>query len=479
MQSPRYMTHLNVFGRFYSAVLFVLVSANFVSGAGVPVGIPAPLFGLDQTAGTPTHHVNNKHASATDTNNPNGTATKPRRTVPSTLPAGAIVQVSGGPYVLGNTTWTSQGTRTRPAIVIGVNRPLFQGDGLSSWLRMSGNNLIVDGLVLDGGRVEAAGTAMVLRNSEVRNMDSTAVAISGSGAVIYKNHIHHNGDSENPIERDTHGVNVMPATYATYVIDNDIHHNGGDGIQVGSQNATEPWARYVFIGGNRIHDDRENGIDIKKSRDVVVSQNSISGYGVTSSSAGEAVVTHDTPERIWILNNTVGYSEQGIVSSGASGYVVAGNVVVAIRHRPSAPYDPRSVWGAAGILTYSTTDSVHVNNTVWASDAGISFANGSSTIMANNIVGARTQPTGDLLFGSEKARSASIIANNYSGDPGFIDPANGNFGLRVGAAVDGDGAPHTVSQSFLALYGVALNRDLYGATRVYEVKTSIGAAEKR
>lgn len=473
------MTQLKVSGSLSTAVLLLLLSANFVSGAVVPLGIPAPLFGVDQTAGTPTHHVNNANPLATDTNNLNGTATRPRRTIPATLPAGAVVRVSGGPYVLGNVTWTSQGTRTSPAMIVGVNRPLFQGDGGSSWLRLLGSYLIVDGIVVDGGRVEAAGTATVLRNSEVRNMNSTAVAVSGSGTVIYKNHIHHNGDSENPIERDTHGVNVMPATYATYVIDNDIHHNGGDGIQVGSYNSAEPWARYVFIGGNRIYDDRENGVDIKKSRDVVVSQNSISGYGVTSSSAGEAIVTHDTPERIWILNNTVGYSEQGIVCSGASGYVVAGNVIVAIRHRASSPYDPRSVWGAAGILTYSTSDSVHVNNTVWGSDAGISFANGTSTIMANNIVGARTQPTGDLLFGSETARKASIVANNYSGDPGFVDPANGNFSLLIGAAVDGTGAPHTVSQGFLTLYGVPLDRDLYGTARSYALRPSIGAAEKR
>lgn len=473
------MTTLKVPGRFYATVILLVFLPSFVSGATVPLGIPAPLFGLDQMAGTPTHYVNNAHAAATDTNNPNGTPTRPRLTVPTTLPAGAVVQVSGGPYLLNNLTWTSQGTRTRPAIIIGVGRPLFQGDGAASWIRMWGSFLIVDGIVVDGGRVEAAGTATVLRNSEVRNMNSTAVAISGSGSVIYNNHIHHNGDSENPVERDTHGVNVMPATYATYVIDNDIHHNGGDGIQVGSQNAAEPWARYVFIGGNRIYEDRENGIDIKKSRDVVVSQNSISGYQITSSSAGEAIVTHDTPQRIWILNNSVGYSEQGIVSSGAAGYIVAGNAIVNIRHRPSLPYDPHSVWGAAGILTYSTTDSIHVNNTIWGSDAGISFANGTSTIMANNIVGARTEATGDLLFGSEAARNASVVANNYSGNPGFVDPNAWDFRLLPGAVVEGSGASHTVSQTFQALYGVALNRDLYAAVRSYELRPSIGAAEKR
>ena len=473
------MTKLNVLVRLGCAVLLSVSLPSLVSGATVPVGIPAPLFGLDQTAGTATHHVNNALTAATDTDNPNGTATRPRRTIPETLPDGAVVRVSGGPYALGNITWTSRGTRTRPAIIVGVDRPLFQGDGASSWIRMSGSYLIVDGIVVDGGRVEAAGTAMILRNSEVRNMNSTALAISGSGAVLYRNHIHHNGDSENPVERDTHGVNVMPGTYATYVLENDIHHNGGDGIQVGSQSAVEPWARYVFIGGNRIYEDRENGIDIKKSRDVVVSQNTISGYTYTSSSAGEAIVTHDTPQRIWILNNSVLFSEQGIVSSGANGYVVAGNVIAGIRHRAGTSYDPRNVWGAAGILTYSTSDSVHVNNTIWGSDAGISFANGTSTIIANNVVGARTEATGDILFGSNTAYQNSVVINNYSGNPGFVDPNNGNFRLLSNSTVIAKGAPHSVSQSFQALYGVALNRDLYGALRIYETNPSIGSAEKR
>jgi hypothetical protein len=473
------MSKLKALGRFYTSVLLLVVLPTFVHGATVPLGIPAPLFGLDQVAGTPTHYVNNALAAATDTNNPNGTATRPRRTIPSTLPAGAVVQVRGGPYVLGNLTWTSQGTRTRPAMIVGVNRPIFQGDGASSWIRMSGSYLIVDGIVVDGGKVEAAGTAMVLRNSEVRNVDATAVVITGSGTVIYRNHVHHNGDADNPVERDTHGVFVMPATYSTFVLENDIHHNGGDGVMVGSQSATEPWARYVFIGGNRIYEDRENGIDIKKSRDVVVTQNTISGYTYTSSSAGEAIVTHDTPQRIWILNNSVLNSEQGIVSSGAVGYVVAGNVIIGIRHRAGTSYDPRNVWGAAGILTYSTSESVHVNNTVWGSDAGISFANGTSTIIANNVIGARTEPTGDILFGSDTAFKNSIVTNNYSGNPGFVDPNLGNFRLLASSSVIAKGAPHSVSQTFLSLYGVALNRDLHGAVRVYETNPSIGAAERR
>src|SRR5215207_5004347 len=65
-----------------------------------PLGIPVPAFGITQKAGAATHYVDNSSSAATDTSNPNGSPSKPRLTVPTLLPAGAIVEVRGGPYPL-------------------------------------------------------------------------------------------------------------------------------------------------------------------------------------------------------------------------------------------------------------------------------------------------------------------------------------------------------------------------------------------
>ena len=63
-----------------------------------PVGVPNPPFGITQVAGPYTHYVDNTHSASTDTSNPNGSPAKPRKTIPSSLSAGAVVEVHGGPY---------------------------------------------------------------------------------------------------------------------------------------------------------------------------------------------------------------------------------------------------------------------------------------------------------------------------------------------------------------------------------------------
>ena len=76
--------------------------------AVLPTGIPAPSFGLVETvqqlhgsAKAATHVIDNGRACS-DSNNPKGTQASPRCTFPSmtSLPAGAVVQVRGGPYDL-------------------------------------------------------------------------------------------------------------------------------------------------------------------------------------------------------------------------------------------------------------------------------------------------------------------------------------------------------------------------------------------
>src|ERR1051326_6385773 len=62
-----------------------------------PLGIPAPSFGINEQAGPSNYYVDNTSPVATDTSNPNGTASRPRASVPTTLPAGAVVEVHGGP----------------------------------------------------------------------------------------------------------------------------------------------------------------------------------------------------------------------------------------------------------------------------------------------------------------------------------------------------------------------------------------------
>jgi hypothetical protein len=354
---------------------------------------------------------------------------------------------------------------------------VFYGNGTGDRLRTAGSFLVIEGLTFIGVKHEVVGSAIAIRRSEIRNTRTVGVVVSGQGTVLFKNSIHENGDANAATEFDAHGVFVVPGTNYTWVLQNHIYKNGGDGVMVGAEDPNSVRPTNVFISGNMIHEDRENGVDIKRAVDVVVSQNVIYGYVLRSSSSGEAIVVHDDPELVWIVNNVVGASQQGIVCTGANGYYVVGNVVVGIRHNPSYAYDPDSLWGASGILTYNTTNSVHVNNTIWASDAGISIPTGVATEVVNNIAGGLTGATSGIRVADVVRRSGSTVANNIGFNPGFVSTATSDFHLTAGSPAINAGLPHWIFAAFASRYGVPLNRDLYGGTRVVGGAIDIGAVE--
>lgn len=467
-----------------TSIVLLLLAGAAVSGsvrvhaqsvvASYPM-VPAPPFGLNTRPATVTHFVNNTHILATDSNNPKGTATKPRRTVPAVLPAGAVVEVRGGPYASGNLIWTSQGTPDRPVYVFGVGKPLFQGNGSGDRLVMAGTFMAVDGFTFDGVKQEVVGASMALRASIVRNTNTTAVVVMGNGAVLQNNEIHNNGDPTLDTERDTHGVLILPGVRNTWVLGNHIHHNGGDAIQVGSQSTTGALVEYVYIAGNSLHEDRENGVDIKRARHVVVSTNTIAGYYVRSSSSGEAIVVHNNPSFVWILNNAIGYSHQGVVCTGADVYAVAGNVITNVR---GGPLDPSNVYSTSGILTYSCTNTFHINNTIYQSDAGISIGGSIPTEVVNNVVTGLTQSSPPLRFSSSTNRANSKVLNNYTGsNPGFVDPARWDFRLKSKVSLVNGGVYHGIFDAYAQIYGVSYRNDIYGAQRVFSGAIDIGAAE--
>lgn len=460
----------------FVVVLFALAVCAAAEGA-LPTAIPKPGFGLTEQPGSPTVFVDNQNPAAVDTNNPNGTRTKPRRTVPTALAAGTVVEVRGGPYDLGNglTTWTSSGTQAKPVFVMGVGNPVFRGNGSTTRIRSAGAFMVIDGFTFTGIQHEVFGNAVAIRDSDIGYIDATAVIITGQGDVIVNNSIHENGNADSPVEHDTHGVIVVPGSNYTWVLQNQIYRNGGDGVQIGSDSVNSIRPTNVFIGGNTIHEDRENAIDIKRAQDVIVSQNFIYGYVVRDSSAGEAIVTHAGPELVWIVNNVVANSQQGIVCTGARGYYVVGNIVMGIRHNPNYAYDPNSLWGASGVLTYNTDNAVHVNNTIWASDAGISIPTGTVIDVVNNIAGGLTGASAGIRVADVVRRNGSTVGNNLDINPGFASASD--LRLTFGSPAIDAGVMHWVYGVFSSRYKVAIDRDFSGGRRVVGASIDLGALE--
>jgi hypothetical protein len=468
------------------------------------VGVPTPRFGIEQRAGRPTYVVNNTHPRATDSDNPQGSPDQPRQTIPTRLAAGAVVEVRGGPYDVGRVTWETPGTEAEPIFITGVGDPVIRGRELTFDARYT----IVEGLIFDGvPLLMPPGTNhFALRQSVVRNWapsgHSAAIVPMGSNIVIVGNEIHHNGDPTLDREVDIHGIKSPAGAERIWILNNHIHHNGGDGIQMGNASSPEPWPRLIYIARNLIHEDRENAVDIKKARDVIISSNIISSYEARSSSAGEAIVTHDGAERVWILNNGVGNARMGIVSTGANGYVVMGNVINNIVHHPNdRQYNPDNLFRAAAILTYNTSSSVHVNNTILNADAGISYAGGTApTLIANNLIGSLRQPAHHIGIGnSTAARGSTVRANLIVGDarvrlgggvtgcperdvcfvtdaPGMIDPPRNTRLQKSSPAIDA-GIETEIARAFQNLYGTSMTLDLWGFPRRHGSAIDIGAAE--
>lgn len=467
-------------------------------------GVPTPRFGIDERPGRPTYVVNSSHPRATDTDNPQGSADQPRLTIPARVPAGAVVEVRGGPYEVGRSTWETPGTQAEPIFFVGTGDPVIRGRELT----FAGRYTIIDGFVFDGVPLlmPPATSHLSLRRSIVRNWSpsghSAAIVPMGSDIVIVGNEIHNNGDPTIDREIDIHGIKSPAGAERIWILNNHIHHNGGDGIQMGNSSSLEPWPRFIYIARNLIHEDRENAIDIKKARDVIISSNLVSGYEARSSSAGEAIVTHDGAERVWVVNNGIGNSRMGIVCTGANGYVVFGNVINNIAHHPNdGQYNPDNLFRAAAILTYNTSSSAHVNNTILNADAGISYAGGTApTVISNNLIGNLREPSHHIAIGNSTAARASIVrANLIVGDarvrlgggvtgcperevcsvttsPGLIDPPRNTRLQKSSPAIDA-GVETELSSAFQNLYGTSLTSDLWGFPRRNGKAIDIGAAE--
>jgi hypothetical protein len=485
-----------------------------------PLGIPMPPFGIFEQPGPFTHYVDNTHPLATDSGNPNGSPSLPRRTVPTTLAAGSRVEVHGGPYITNSSiTWTGNGTFANPVFVYGVGTPRFTGQppaDSNDELKLAGSHFIVQGLLFDAAHVRMMdGTRLVFRFNEVRNYspssNSSAVNPAGIENVIYGNWIHNNGNPLSPVEIDIHGVAPDSGDSRIWIVDNTIHDNGGDSIQVGGATAPEPWARYMYIGRNVMHDDGENAVDIKRARDVIISQNTIYGYvpPPAGTDDGTAIVVHDNPDRVWVIFNRVFDSTNGIRCTGANdGFYAIGNVVWNIRHDPGDPsYDPGSMTGVQGIRANATPIFAAVNNTVYGSDAGISYPNGNQGEIVNNIVAGLTQSshhiavgsasgnvmrnnvvdaTARIRFGSSTVRNCtqtmaafpSQVSQCINANPQLLNPGSQDFHIAasspaVNAGLNGQGA----YARFLALYGIDIARDHDGLARPVGPAFDIGAYE--
>ncbi|MCU0918352.1 MAG: right-handed parallel beta-helix repeat-containing protein, partial [Planctomycetes bacterium] len=516
-----------------------------------PLGIPMPEFGVFETHrmyegktydfgsgpesykdagnGPYSHYVDNAHPSATDTANPYGTPDKPRRTIPSTLAGGSVVEIHGGPYVLTSVSVTANGTQERPVFVRGMasQRPQFSGTGLYLW----GCYLIVENLEIVNGNLFTVVQSQLLypephhvsvRNCELHDkigarqsgisIDSynTTAPNSVNNLVFYGNTVHDLGDFaavEAGLDNDFTGIAVGDHANHIWIVDNIIYNTTGSGIGINAGNSADAaltlTTNHIFVGRNTIHGVYQSGLGLKRSVDVIISENTAFNIKPrdtgTEQSPGKGFSFQYGPDRIWFLCNTAYGCEYGLFSASASGR--AGGAVYVIGNLFYGMTTNRST---VGLWSYrhgiQLTDDENmakyvIGNTIHDATVGIGNARGTGPLyLANNLfsdidnehiwIDSPTRAslssldnslfdgTARIKWGSDTIRDVAAMQSVFGkgagcleAAPRFTDAARRNFSLQSASPAIDRGIAAAVYQQFYALYGIDIRKDINGNSR--------------
>jgi Right handed beta helix region len=274
---------------------------------------------------------------------------------------------------------------------------------------------------------DANASQSILSGSELHGGTSGAgVGVAGARDVtVRNNHVHHfikPGD-------DSHGVLVVGPARNIVIQDNDIHHNSGDSIQC--QPGAGP-ADGVLIEGNTLHDEGENGVDIKQCLRVTVRDNVMSGFPNTAirpagSSAGEAVVIHASARDILIQGNAISRAGRGVSildgSTPAENISVEGNLFQDIRNIPAGNGQGIRIEGGRNVRVVGNT----VEST--ASYGLMLAADGRSVTgleVRNNILRTGSQPL-LLRLGAAGYRPGLLMRENQYARGGVLKGDGANF----------------------------------------------------
>ncbi|HEX5748263.1 MAG TPA: right-handed parallel beta-helix repeat-containing protein [Archangium sp.] len=274
---------------------------------------------------------------------------------------------------------------------------------------------------------DANAVQSVLSGSELNGGTAGAgVCVEGARDItVRNNHIHHfikPGD-------DSHGVAVVGPARNIVIRDNDIHHNSGDSIQC--QPGSGP-ADGVLIEGNTLHDEGENGVDIKQCLRVTVRDNVLSGFPNTAirpagSSAGEAVVIHDSARDILIQGNAISRAGRGVSvldgSTPPENIAVEDNLLQDIRDVPAGNGQGIRIEGARTVRVVGNT----VEGT--ASYGLMLAADGRSVTgleVRNNVLRGGSQSL-LLRLGAAGYRPGLLMRENQYASGGVLKGDGANF----------------------------------------------------
>ncbi len=405
---------------FISLVLiinfFVILGVEITKAYTPPIGIPDPDFGINESHtmyvgqkfdfdgdsileeweeykdagnGPYTHYINKNHPLATDKNNIFWTADLPRLSIPVTLSAGSVVEIHGFLYttiMAGKSQYIidASGTVDKPIFFRGigwVDNPTF-----GSEINTRGQYIIFENLNMKyvgfSFPYRQNGIYYDVHHTSVRNCNLFGEGINKGSAsvisvrsnfehpvnniVIYNNEISKFWKYDALVENDYHGAGVGANVTNFRLLNNNIHHLGGDSIQV-NYYADSPNVipNHIYIGKNDMHSNYENAVDLKGCRDVIISQNKMHDFAYAPTVSHYD--TKDHTERAWFLYNeiyNVTTSNANSVTGGSDEIYFIGNIIHNIQS---------ASWTSLAFSSWSSKRLYILNNTVFNSDGGINF----------------------------------------------------------------------------------------------------------
>jgi hypothetical protein len=456
------------------------------------------------------------------------------------LPAGSILEIHGGPYSgnrepYGNSYFyiTGSGTAEQPIFVRGVGKPVFE----HMFGRIGGTYIIIEGFDYFDTTLSTWSNAdnpnrsyISIRNNEIHGSDAPsgrAVSIGTSNdIVVYNNHIHHNGLIPYGDGHDFHGMAVTHTAQRIWIVDNEINSNDGDSIQIddgpGGIGTIGVHPSYIYIGRNKLYNDRENAIDLKYCKHIIVSQNEIYGYNTNARVFG----SDPNPRGIHGSDGTaiLPCNEGGMLS-----WFIFNDIHdsrLAFRLADEEDVNPHDIYIVGNLIhriegqaffVYSKQNDYFAANTVY--DVGVGFwsyrgsdkSEGQSKHgFYNNIFCKinggysdrhRTYPDDYIFIGNNVSANQALLENSIfyagggfhwgSGDdydtvgilsyresaqvkgcieanPLFVDPQNGDFRLLPESPIntmETSIKTQEIFELFLQLYGIDLVEDIEGIER--------------
>jgi hypothetical protein len=411
--------------------------------------------------------------------------------MPSTVAAGAVVEVRGNHA---DEIITCNGTAVSPAFIVGG-----AGVNITGEWRIQGGYCILDQLRFTGSHeVYLAGHHQAVRNSEsigILSEGPSSAVSAGSGAsdvVFYNNRVHDHGNVAASNDQDANCISIAAGTTRAWIVDNETYRCSGDGINVNPypyDTANRASIKFVYIGRNKSHDNKQTGIWAKMSQDIVVSQNEVWNHRPGNSSYGQCVGFQYGTERAWYLFNLIHDCNVGIGIAGDLGgadgqqtYMI-GNVIYNI----SGSSGGSGVWADAAIQITGGTNHTVVNNTLSNVSSGVHVTRAATVLLSGNIF-ADVASAGDhfRLEGPSAIANTSLSNVAWRGDatcsacivgpPGFVSPGH-DFRLQSGSLAIDRGAQNPVYSTFYTLYGIDVSFDAARSSRPRGANWDIGAYE--